>query len=167
MQHTRKQTPAYRIWVESRPTHQGKGRNAYYSAVQRAAQEEIASPITARDIELEIAYSTRTSQATRLDADNVNKPALDALKGIAYRDSQVRSVRFTVFDRSLAASVDGRVEYLARLFYSPHDHVVLIMIYSDSRLAELGGETELSRRRYQEWQREFDKVVGSMRNETG
>jgi hypothetical protein len=59
--------------------------------------------------------------------------------------------------------VDGRVEHMGRLFYSPGDHVVLIMIYSDSRLPELGGETELSRRRYEEWQREFDKAVNAMR----
>jgi len=52
---------------------------------------------------------------------------------------------------------------MGRLFYSPGDHVVLIMIYSDSRLPELGGETELSRRRYEEWQREFDKAVNAMR----
>ena len=55
MQHTRKQTPAYFVWVEARPTHRGKGRPAYYAAVQQAAQKVIATPITARDIEVEIA----------------------------------------------------------------------------------------------------------------
>ena len=168
MQHTRKQTPAYFVWVEARPTHRGKGRPAYYAAVQQAAQKVIATPITARDIEVEIAYSTRTGQATRLDADNVNKPTLDALKGVAYTDdSQVRSVRSTVFDKSAPATVDGRVEHMGRLFSSPSDDVVLIMIYSDSRLAELGGETELNRRRYEEWQTVFDKALGLRRNETG
>jgi len=168
MQHSRKQTPAHLLWVEVRPTHRGKGKIAYYDAVQQAARGVIATPITTRDIEVEIAYSSRTRQATRLDADNVNKPTLDALKGVAYADdSQVRSVRSTVFDRSAAASVDGRIEHMGRLFYSPHDHVVLIMIYSDSRLAELGGETEVMRRRYEEWQQAFDKAVGSLRNETG
>jgi Holliday junction resolvase RusA-like endonuclease len=168
MRHTRSETPAYLIWVEARPTHRGKGRAAYYGAVKQAAHQVIATPITACDIELEVAYSTRTKQATRLDADNVNKPTLDALKGVAYADdSQVRSVRCTVFDRSTATKVNGRVEQMGRLFYSPNDHVVLIMVYSDSRLAELGGEKEVQRRRYEEWQREFDSTMASMRKVHG
>jgi hypothetical protein len=33
------------------------------------------------------------------------------------------------------------------------------MIYSDTRLAELGGEEEVQRRRYVEWQRNFDELL--------
>ena len=145
----------------------GKGRTAFYSAVEQAARMVIATPITARDIEIEIAHATTTKRSRRMDTDNVNKPTLDALKGVAYNDdSQVRSARCTLFDRTSEATVRGRVEHLGRLFHSPHEHVLLIAIYSDSRLAELGGEDEVQRRRYEEWRREFDRMIASMRNTT-
>jgi hypothetical protein len=64
--------------------------------------------------------------AERLDADNVNKPTLDALKGVAYTDdAQVRSATATVFDRTASNLVHGRVQHMGRLFYSPHPDVVL------------------------------------------
>ena len=112
MQHTRCETPAYLIWIEARPTLRGKGKAAYYAAVEHAARRVIAVPITACDIEIEIVYATRTKQARRMDADNVNKPTLDALRGVAYADdSQIRSARCTLFDRSREATVQGRVEH--------------------------------------------------------
>ena len=41
-----------------------------------------------------------------MDADNINKPPLDALKSLAYFDyAQVRSVRATLFDQNLPATV--------------------------------------------------------------
>jgi hypothetical protein len=166
MRHRHVPTPAYLVWVDHRPSSSGKGKTSYYAAVDAAARQEIEQPITAQDIELEIVYSTRTPPAERLDADNVNKPTLDALKGVAYRDdAQVRSVTVTLFDRSLKHVVDGRVEYMGRLFYSPLPDVVLIMIYSDSRLEELGGEKEVQRRRYEAWQREFDRALGIIKEE--
>ncbi len=99
-----------------------------------------------------------------MDADSVDKPTLDALKGIAYRDdAQVRSVTATIFDRNVGHYVAGRVEHMGRLFYSPHPDIVLIMIYSDSRLQELGGEAEVQRRRYETWQHEFDATIGRIK----
>ena len=165
MQHNRSETPAYVIWVEARPTSKGKGKSVYYEAVEQAAKRAIVSPIGAGDIELDVAYSTTTPLAIRLDVDNVNKPTLDALKGIAYADdSQVRSVRTTIFDRSADPEIHGQVEHMGRLFYSPHDHVVLIRVYSDSRLADLGGEREVQRRRYEGWQRDFDAALTAVRD---
>ena len=129
----------------------------YFEAVRAAASAEISAPVATDDIEVEIAYSTTQKKENRKDADNVNKPTLDALKGIAYADDrQVRAVSCSVFDKSREAMVNGRVEYLGRLFYSGKPHVVLIMIYSDSRLKELGGEEEVQRRRYAEWQANFN-----------
>src|SRR5688572_17598966 len=129
MRYSRFNTPAYHVWVEARPSFSGKGKRVYYDAVRASARSTIPSPITESDVEIEIAYSTAIKLAERLDADNVNKPTLDALKGIAYLDdSQVRHVQTTVFDRSQHREVNGRVEHIARLFFTPHDHVILIQI---------------------------------------
>lgn len=163
MRHTRAETPAYLIWVEQRPSSSGTGKAAYFAALKAAAAAQIKEPITAKDIEVEIVYSTVRKAAERLDSDNVNKPTLDALKGIAYTDdSQVRSVTSTVFDKS-AAHVNGRVEHMSKLFYSPQPDVVLIMIYSDARLAEMGGEQEVQRRRFEAWQRDFEQTLARIR----
>jgi Holliday junction resolvase RusA-like endonuclease len=158
MKHNRHETPAYLIWVEERPTMNGKGKQVYYDAVQAAARLEIANPITSDDIKIEIAYATSVKRDERKDVDNVNKPTLDALEGVAYlNDRQVRSVTSTIFDKNMLPEVEGRAEYMGRLFYPNKPHVLLIRIYSDTRLAELGGEQEVQRRRYVEWQRNFDE----------
>lgn len=166
MKHNRAETPAYLVWVEQRPSSNGKGKQAYFDAVRAAAVKEILSPIHSEDIEIEIAYSTMQKKGNRSDADNVNKPTLDALKGIAYADDrQVRAVTCSVFDNSREAMISGRVEYLGRLFYSGEPDVVLIMIYSDSRLEELGGEQEVQRKRYAEWQASFNAALEQQKKE--
>ncbi len=165
MRHTRAPTPAHLVWVEHRPSSSGTGKLAYFAAVRAAASTEIDQPITANDIEVEVVYSTTRKAAERLDADNVNKPTLDALKGVAYTDdAQVRSATATVFDRTINYVVYGRVEHMGRLFYSPHPDVVLIMIYSDTRLAELGGEQEVQRKRLEAWQRDFDQTLARIKD---
>ncbi|HUJ19215.1 MAG TPA: hypothetical protein VL197_14625 [Nitrospirota bacterium] len=84
MKYNRFETPAYLIWVEERPTMKGKGKQVYFNAVRDAALGEITSPIKSNDIEVEIIYVTNQKKEERKDTDNVNKPTLDALKGIAY-----------------------------------------------------------------------------------
>jgi hypothetical protein len=160
MRHRRIDTPAYLVWVEARPSMNGKGKDVYYVAVKRAAREVIQTPISSQDIEIENIYSTAVKPAERLDADNVNKPTLDALKGVAYGDdSQVRHVEATLFDRNTVDEVHGRVEHIGRLFYTTHPHVVLIRIYSDTRLAELGGAPVVQQKRYEEFERGFDAAL--------
>lgn len=88
MKHKRAETPAYLIWVEQRPTMNGKGKKAYYDAVRQAAGDEIDSPIMTDDIEIEIVYATDVKKANRKDTDNVNKPTLDALEGVAYQNDR-------------------------------------------------------------------------------
>lgn len=159
MKHARSETPAYLIWVEQRPTLAGKGKQIYYKAVRQAAQVEIDHPITTNDIEVEILYSTDVRKDKRKDIDNVNKPTLDALEGVAYEnDRQVRSVRSTLFDRNRPSIVSGHVEYFGRFLYSGKPHIILIRIYSDTRLAKLGGEKEVKSRRYNEWQKSFARM---------
>jgi Holliday junction resolvase RusA-like endonuclease len=164
LKHNRHETPAYLIWVEERPTMKGKGKQVYYDAVRAEARREIANPITSDDIEIEIAYATSEKRGKRKDADNVNKPTLDAFEGVAYlNDRQVRSVTSTIFDKNMPLKIGGQVEYMGRLFYSNKPHVLLIMIYSDTRLAELGGEQEVQRQRYVEWQRNFDELLARVK----
>ena len=160
MQYTRADTPAYIVWVEQRPTTRGKGKAAYFNAVKTAAAALITEPINSSDVEVEIAYTTTSPPATRSDTDNISKPTLDALKGVAYVDDrQVRSVTVSMFDRTLNHEVRGRVEHIGRLFYSPAGHVVLIKIYSDARLADLGGEERVKQGHYEAWRREFDRAL--------
>jgi Holliday junction resolvase RusA-like endonuclease len=84
----------------------GKGKQVYYDAVRAEARREIANPITSDDIEIEIAYATSEKRGKRKDADNVNKPTLDAFEGVAYlNDRQVRSVTSTIFDKNMPRSV--------------------------------------------------------------
>jgi hypothetical protein len=160
MRHKRAETPAYILWVEQRPTGRGKGKDAYFSAVKAAAAAAIRQPIQTPDVEVEIVYTTTLPPATRIDTDNVNKPTLDALKGVAYLDDrQVRAARVTLFDRHTSHQVAGRVEQMGRLFYSAARHVVLITIYSDTRLAELGGEDAVKQFHHEAWTREFNRAV--------
>jgi hypothetical protein len=164
MRHQRIDTPAYLVWVEQRPSNSGAGKRAYVQAIKTAAAAEIAEPIRTADVEVEVVYSTKARAAERMDADNVNKATLDALKGIAYADdAQVRSVTASLFDRNASHLVGGRVEHMGRLFYSPFPHVVLIMIYSDSRLRELGGEAEVRRQRREAWDRDFESGQAAVR----
>jgi Holliday junction resolvase RusA-like endonuclease len=81
--------------------------------VIQAAQAHISTPITEDDIEFELLYSTLTKKGVRADIDNIIKPNLDALKGMAYNDDiQVRSVTATLFDRNKENIVSGRVEHM-------------------------------------------------------
>jgi len=121
------------------------------AAVKAVAEKEIHTPMVTDDIEVEIIYSTTVSGGMRADVDNIIKPTLDALVGVAFDDDKrVRSVTATVFDRTRGYVVDGRVEHMGTLFYTSEKHVILISIYSDVRLMELGGEKKVSERRSNE-----------------
>jgi Holliday junction resolvase RusA-like endonuclease len=148
MRHRRFEIPCYEVWVEARPTFNGRGKEAYYAAVKKAAGEVIHEPILANDVEIETIYSTTQDPGQRMDADNVNKPTLDALKGIAYRDdAQVRDAKVTMFDRASEREVSGRVEHIVRLSQTSQPHVLLIRVYSDTRLMTMGGEAAVQARR--------------------
>lgn len=159
MRHARTNTPAYIVWVEARPSCNGKGKEAYYRAVKDAAAAVIGTPIDVHDVEIEITYVTATPAGQRIDTDNVQKPTLDALKGVAYNDDrQVRRAESAIFDRAANNSVHGLVEHIGRLFYSGKEHVVLIQIYSDSRLAEIGGAEAVQQTRIVEDERQQDEA---------
>jgi hypothetical protein len=165
MRHHRIDTPSYLFWVFHQPfTKAGsfKGK-AYRAEVKKAGQTHIATPIASSDIEIEISYSTQIRRSIRADVDNLIKPTLDALKGVAYLDDhQVRSVTTSIFDLNQPNIVDGLVQYMGQLFHSCKSDVLLVVIYSDTRLSELGGEAMVKEKRFKEWEREINERFQSL-----
>jgi len=162
--HNRCETPAYLIWIHHKPFLQGKGKASYARSVKDAAKKSIHTPILTNDIEIEVFYSTNATTKTRADVDNILKPTLDALKEIAFGDdSQVRSVSSRLFDRNVENTIAGRVEHIGRLFFSEDNDVLLIAIYSDSRLSELGGHAVVNDNRFKEWTEDFDYKLKQMK----
>jgi len=148
MKHRESQVPTYLLWVAQKPSKGNKGKAAYVSAVKKAAAQEIPAPIRTSDIGVEVVYSTQLSKGIRLDIDNVLKPTLDALKGVAYvDDSQTRWVSATLIDRNQPGLLSGRVELVGRLLDRTKPDVVLVVIYSDERLRELGGKKLVAQKR--------------------
>lgn len=158
VRHTRIDTPVYVLWVRCRPSPRNKGKAAYMDEVANEAKKKIHDPIKSDDVEVEILYSTRSKRNIRADIDNIIKPTLDALNGLAYQDdSQVRSVTATVFQKSKKNLLAGRVEYLLPLLYSKHTDVILLAIYSEERFVELGGEPLVKKRLNDELKEEVKK----------
>jgi Holliday junction resolvase RusA-like endonuclease len=157
IRHRRFDTPSYLIWVRQRPTHTGKGKQVYKEKLKAAAKLEIAAPIATKDVEVEVLYSGRFSKGSRKDVDNILKPTLDGLNGVAYVDDrQGRSVTATLFVKDEHMQIQGYAQYLAPLIYSDSDHAVLVAIYSDSRLKDLGGEKKVREERERRELQEID-----------
>ncbi len=99
-------------------------------------------------MEVEILYVTREPKRA-LDVDNLGKPTLDALKGIAFLDDdQVRVVRIAKFDKTRPAEISGRIGPIRALWTDDsHPHAVWIFVYSASRKVELRGK-----RKVPEWE---------------
>ena len=151
--HRRFDTPAYLIWVGAKPIVGAKGKPAYMEAVAAEARNVVERAIDQPDVEIEVLYASRGNPNVRADVDNILKPTLDALKGIVYADDrQVRSVTATVFDLDVGAVVAGRVEYYGKLFLSGNPDMLLICVYSDSRLQFLGGEAAIRENRLRDWE---------------
>ena len=101
-------------------------------------------PIVTDDVEVEITYSTSRKSGIRSDIDNIIKPTLDALTTVVFADDrQVRSVLATLWLQRERGVIGGSEEQLARLVMSFGPDFVMISIYSDSRLRELGGSLKV------------------------
>jgi Holliday junction resolvase RusA-like endonuclease len=87
-----------RIWVDGVPkSSQGKAKmnRAYVERIKSAAQREFVAPV-AGPVEITIVFKDWSS---RPDVDNVEKVAIDALKGIVFiDDKQVRKVTTATID---------------------------------------------------------------------
>jgi hypothetical protein len=118
------------------------------------AREKMSDPIATNDIEVQICWATRSRPGIRSDLDSIIVPIIDALKGIAYHDDrQVRSIVATLFDlqEKTSMALTGYVEDIQPLLYSGREDAVLIAIYSDKKLADLGGAHLVERQRSEEF----------------
>jgi Holliday junction resolvase RusA-like endonuclease len=133
--------PAYSFKVDHRPSAgSAKGKAVYQAAIAEAARAAIQFPIESDDVEVDLFYSSRVGVI--VDLDNVVKPTLDALCGIAYVDDrQVRAVQAVRFDRTKALRVEGSAEQIEALILGKSDHVVWVNIYSDERLKAISSNT--------------------------
>ena len=113
---TRGEAPRFRIWVPGKPrSANGGARSRYREAIANAARQVIERPIGSSDVDIEVWFG---SDAMRPDVDNILKPVLDALKGVAYRDDcQVRSVRVVAIPHHRATHIPIRapIEVVQRL----------------------------------------------------
>ena len=166
MRHLRDEVPAYVLWVEGRPTMSGKGKATYQDAVRRTALAHVPTPIVTDDVEIEIVYSTSRKGGIRSDIDNIIKPTLDALTGSAFGDDrQVRSVVATLWLQRERGVIGGPEEQLTRLAMSFGPDFVMVSVYSDSRLRELGGPSEVESAHYDEalqWLAEKDRPYAEL-----
>jgi hypothetical protein len=123
-------TPLYTLVVEQRPSSGSKlGKAAYSAAVQEVARREILVPLEADDLEVEILYVSRTG--INIDLDNIIRPTLNALTGIAYKDDrQVRSLRAARFDTKKPMRLRGSGHVTDALFKEGAEHRVVVLIYS-------------------------------------
>jgi hypothetical protein len=146
----REDVPAYRLWLYERPFLKGKGKQQYMAALRQEASRHVATPISSDDIELSLVYSTTSPLAERADVDNILKPTLDALKGIAYTDDeQVRAVSSRIF-QGMPFCVNP-TEYVSLTLIEPlvrsgFRDLIVVSIFSDKRLAELGGKEKVRAR---------------------
>jgi Holliday junction resolvase RusA-like endonuclease len=163
MRHRRIDLPSYQFIVYERPkTAQGKSVSSerYRNAIKEEAKKHISTPITSNDVEMEICWATKAREGIRADIDNIIKPTLDSLVGIAFDDDKrVRSVTATLFDLKKSNVVKGHAEDLAELMYSGREDAVQIVIYSDSRLEELGGEDKVKKKRFEEFNSKWEKTL--------
>jgi Holliday junction resolvase RusA-like endonuclease len=80
--------PEYRLWIAGTPkSRQSSTFQRYRESIQQIARQHFSMPLQG-PVEIEVIFADK--QTPRPDTDNVLKPIMDALKGIAYcDDSQV------------------------------------------------------------------------------
>ena len=97
----------WRIWVPGVPRSRASKKKTnphYVDSIRQAAKARFRAPLSG-SIEVEVVFVAKSND--RPDADNVLKPILDALQGIAYQDDkQVVSPRSTVLEQDDSLRVD-------------------------------------------------------------
>ncbi len=133
----------YQIVIPIKPLSAQAKRNSlqeYKTHIRHIAEKYIDSPISEDDIEIEITWASVDHIGIRSDLDNIVKPIVDSLIGVAYHDdNQIRTVVATFFDRKMKNTICCYVEDLAHILYTGNDNVIQVTIYSDSKLKEKGG----------------------------
>ncbi len=119
-----------RLWIEGRPQSFRKNKastSRYLERIKNAASALIPAPTESTRLDVEIFFETERS--LRADVDNVIKPILDALQGIAYLDDrQVRSVKVTALPSGEPYRLSGWMdsEILYRLKKEPPEFLINI-----------------------------------------
>jgi len=160
--HERINVPSYVLRVVARPTiKKNKAvKENFRQQVKLVCTKYIEKVIATDDIEIEVIYATRREKGQRIDIDNVLKPTLDALKGVVYKDdSQVRSVTATLVDKSASQRFAGRVEVMMQILPLLDEHAIVILIYSDTRLKELGGSEAVMEKRWKTHQAFMESLL--------
>ena len=135
------------------------------SALRAEAMRRNVTPIDTPDVEVAVIYSTKRRANLRADVDNIIKPTLDGLKGLAYVDDRVvRAVSARIFDRCgpfvIASDSVDAVGFLNPIDHPVHDDVIIVCLYSPSRMEALGGgEAVLARLR----QEALDETAAAFR----
>jgi crossover junction endodeoxyribonuclease RusA len=125
--------PIFRIWVEGYPqSFRKKRKERYTEKIREAARAVVPFPTPSTRIDIEIYYHTKNG--IRADVDNVIKPILDALIGIAYMDdSQVRSVKAVAlpYNESYSISENEWIsEKVMEKLFSDDPEYFMINIYA-------------------------------------
>lgn len=167
-EHTFAIPPVYQLFIYERPTSSGKGKQSYIEAVKAEARRRIDKVIEANDVELSVLYSSKRPRMIRADVDNILKPTLDALCGLAYGDDrQVRAVATRLIDRTgpVLLRMNSKLGHmlLNSILHPGTSDVVLIHIYSESRLKDEGFEAA-EQRLLAEAMEETDRLFTESRN---
>jgi crossover junction endodeoxyribonuclease RusA len=94
-----------------------RSRRRWREQVAQAAREALAAQYTSaeQDFSLLIIYFYRGTGS--LDVDNIGKPLIDALKGLAFTDDkQISEVRIRKTRLRLGLTLTGASPYLSRAF---------------------------------------------------
>ena len=142
--YTRSDQFVYQFVVHEKPlSSQGNKKHlkAYKKRIREIANRSMESVINSDDVEIEITWSTVDRIGVRSDIDNIIKPIIDSLVGVAFDDDkQVRTVIATNFDKTKAPMINCYIEDYKDVFLSSKVNTILVTIYSDQKLNELGGE---------------------------
>ena len=129
------QKPKYEIWVPGRPRSQNnntKSLSRYVQELKRSAREAVNSQSLSPRVDVEIIFAS--THCDRGDVDNIIKPILDALKGIAYQDDkQVRSVKATAIPLNEPVGFSGSLDTYDRLA-KEDPREFLVRIFEDLHL---------------------------------
>jgi hypothetical protein len=125
------------------------------SALRAEAKRGNVTPIKTPDVEVAVIYSTKRAANLRMDVDNIIIPTLNGLKGLAYDDDQVvRAVSARIFDRCkpfvIASDSVDAVGFINPIDHPAYTNVIIVCLYSRSRMEELGGDEAVRARLRQE-----------------
>ena len=123
----------YTICIKEKPLSlQGTSKfiKNYKNRIIAEAKKNIANPIN-KDIGIEITWTSDENKGRRSDLDNIIKPIIDALIGIAYNDDkQIRTIVANYYDRNKSHKIGLNMQDFIYSFFQQEGNVVVIRIYN-------------------------------------